>query len=98
MSSILKMYACQIRKYRTPMMPGTNNATQRPMLPTFSVKLAFHPVNILVASSKARKMRMISSAVNEPGGNGRTETGKKNHFPAKVGKLLDLRPQIYFLR
>ena len=74
------------------MMPGTNNATQRPMLPTFSVKLAFHPVNILVASSKARKIRMISSAVNDPGGNGRTETEIFKNWLS-----LYWRPQIDFL-
>ena len=62
-----------MRKYRTPKIPGTKSATQRPMPPTFSVKLAFHPVKILVVSNKTKKISNTSSATKVPLGNGRTK-------------------------
>ena len=65
-----------MRKYKTPKIPGTKRATQRPMPPTFSVKLAFHPVKMRVVSKRTRKMSSTSSANKVPLGNGRTEKRK----------------------
>ena len=64
---------CHTRKYKTPKIPGTKSATQRPIPPTFSVKLAFHPVKIRTDSRSTRNRRSTSSANNVPLGNGRTE-------------------------
>ena len=78
-------------------MPGTKSDTQRPIPPTFSVKLAFHPVKILTDSSRTRNKSKTSSANNVPLGNGSTEKRRKIKGQSKIQLSLQLNEMLHFV-